>query len=228
MPAPDHASTTGWRNILTRRYTLAVTRDSSETRRRLIAAADQLFYGQGIRAVGVDAVAEAAGVTKRTLYYHFASKDDLIAAYLEARDLPTLGRYQSLIAGPGEPATRQVRGIFEQLARFARTPHWRGCSFLRAASEFANLPGHPARVVAARHKKRFEGWLKGVLVADGFASAADLARQIMILFDGAIAQILIHRDPSYALSAAEAATALLKGKAKSKRPRLLPRRNRDK
>ena len=56
-----------------------MARDSSKTRRRLIAAADGLFYGQGIRAVGVDAVAKAAGVTKRTLYYHFASKDDLIA-----------------------------------------------------------------------------------------------------------------------------------------------------
>src|SRR5690349_885095 len=117
-----------------------MARDSSKTRRRLIAAADGLFYGQGIRAVGVDTVAEAAGVTKRTLYYHFASKDDLIAAYLEARDLPTLGRYQGLISRPGEPATRQVRGIFEQLAKHAKNPLWRGCSFLRAASEFANLP----------------------------------------------------------------------------------------
>src|SRR4029077_7131780 len=69
-------STKGLGNILTSRYALLMTRDSSETRRRLIAAADGLFYGQGIRAVGVDAVAEAAGVTKRTLYYHFASKDD--------------------------------------------------------------------------------------------------------------------------------------------------------
>jgi AcrR family transcriptional regulator len=217
MLALNHASTNGWLNTLTRRYTLAVTRDSAETRRRLIAAADHLFYGQGIRAVGVDAVAEAAGVTKRTLYYHFASKDDLIAAYLEERDLPTLGRYQGLIPGPGEPATRQVRRIFEQLRRHAKDPLWRGCSFLRAASEFANLPGHPARVVAARHKKRFEGWLKGVLVADGFAKAAVLARQLMILFDGAVAQILIHRDPSYALSASDAAAALLNCRAKSKR-----------
>ena len=123
---------------------------------------------------------------------------------------------------------RQVRGIFEQLEKFARTPHWRGCSFLRAASEFANLPGHPARVVAARHKKRFEGWLKGVLAADGYAKAPDLARQLMILFDGAIAQILIHRDPSYAQSASDAAAALLNRGAKSKRRRSAPRRKRGK
>jgi AcrR family transcriptional regulator len=194
-----------------------MARDSSETRRRLIAAADGLFYGQGIRAVGVDAVAEAAGVTKRTLYYHFASKDDLIAAYLEERDLPTLGRYQGLIPEPGEPAARQVRRIFEQVGKNAKDPSWRGCSFLRAAAELANLPGHPARVVAARHKKRFEGWLNGILTADGFTEAADLARQIMILFDGAVAQILVHRDASYALSAGDAASTLLNRMNKSKR-----------
>lgn len=214
---PAHCPRSGWRNTLTSEYTLIVARDSSETRRRLIAAADGLFYGQGIRAVGVDAIAEAAGVTKRTLYYHFASKDELIAAYLEGRDLPTLGRYQGLIPEPGEPAARQVRRIFEQLGKNAKDPRWRGCSFLRAAAEFANLPGHPARVVAAGHKKRFEGWLKGILVADGFAEAAALARQLMILFDGAVAQILIHRDPSYAISAADAASTLLDRTSRSKR-----------
>ena len=206
-------------NTLTSRYTLVMARDSSKTRRRLIAAADGLFYGQGIRAVGVDAVAEAAGVTKRTLYYHFASKDDLIAAYLEERDLPTLGRYQALIPEPGKPAARQVQRIFEQLATKSNDPRWRGCSFLRAAVEFANLPGHPARVVASRHKKRFEGWLEEILDADGFAEAADLARQLMILFDGAIAEILIHRDSSYALSAGRAASALLNRANKSKKKR---------
>lgn len=186
-----------------------MTKDSSETRRRLIAAADGLFYRQGIRAVGVDAVAEAAGVTKRTLYYHFASKDDLIAAYLEERDLPTLGRYQGEIPEGGESAVRQVRRIFEQLGKKANDPRWRGCSFLRAAAEFANLPGHPARVVAARHKKRFEAWLEGILAAERFGEATVLARQLMTLFDGAVAQILVHRDPSYALSAADAASTLL-------------------
>jgi AcrR family transcriptional regulator len=212
-------STKGLESILTSRYTFPMARDSSKTRRRLIAAADGLFYGQGIRAVGVDAVAEAAGVTKRTLYYHFASKDDLIAAYLEERDLPTLGRYQGMIPEGGAPAARRIRRIFEQLGKNAENPRWRGCSFLRAAAEFANLPGHPARVVAARHKRRFEAWLEEVLAADGFGEGAALARQLMILLDGAVAQILIHRDPSYALSAADAALTLLKRANKSKKRR---------
>ena len=68
-----------------------MARDSTVTRAQIIQAADDLFYGAGIRSASVDAIAEKAGVTKRTLYYHFRSKDDLIAAYLAARDEPTLG-----------------------------------------------------------------------------------------------------------------------------------------
>ena len=68
------------------------------TRERIIAAASKLFYGQGIRNVGMDLIAEKAGVTKRTLYYHFRSKDDLVAAYLDARDQPNLALFQRWFA----------------------------------------------------------------------------------------------------------------------------------
>src|SRR5689334_18384338 len=71
---------------------------AAETRDGMISAADELFYGEGIRSVSVDAIAERAGVTKRTLYYHFASKDELIAAYLDRRDGATLTRYQAWFA----------------------------------------------------------------------------------------------------------------------------------
>ena len=124
-----------------------------------------------------------------------------------------------MIPEGGAPAARRIRRIFEQLGKNAEDPRWRGCSFLRAAAEFANLPGHPARVVAARHKRRFVAWLEEVLAADGFGEAAALARQLMILLDGAVAQILIHREPSYALSAADAASMLLKRTNKSKKRR---------
>jgi AcrR family transcriptional regulator len=192
-------------------------RDPSKTRRKLIAAADALFYNQGMRAVGVDAIARAAGVTKRTLYYHFKTKDELIAAYLDGRDKPTLGRYQSLIAETRESAALRVQRVFEHLGKSCQDRQWRGCSFLRAAAEFANLPGHPTRLIAAKHKKRFESWLEDILRADGITEAAILARQIMILFDGAVAQILIHRDPGYASSAAKAAASLIRGGKRQKR-----------
>jgi hypothetical protein len=80
---------------------------------------------------------------------------------------------------------------------------------LRAAAELANSPGHPALKVGSAHKKKFESWLAGRITAEGLDNAALRARQIMILLEGAVAQILIHRDPSYAQAAGQAAAMLL-------------------
>lgn len=186
-----------------------MARDSSGTRKRIIEAADELFYGEGIQSVGVDAIAERAGITKRTLYYHFKSKDELIAAYLEARSGPSLERFQRWVDGSDGSLAQQVAGMFAKLAAWARDPRWKGCGFARAAAELAGLPGHPALAFAAQHKKSFEAWLADRFRREGVADAAALARQIMVLLDGAMTQILIHRDPSYAHAAAKAAVALL-------------------
>ena len=114
------------------------------TRDRIVSAASKLFYSEGIRAVSVDAVAEKAGITKRTLYYHFDSKDDLIAAYLEMRDQPNLALFKRWFAETDGDAADKVRGVFFNLARAARHPRWKGCGFLRTSAELANMPGHPA------------------------------------------------------------------------------------
>jgi AcrR family transcriptional regulator len=190
-------------------YNPDMARDSSATRQRIIAAAGELFYGEGIQSVSVDAIAGKAGVTKRTLYYHFKSKDHLIAAYLEARDVQTLDRYRRWLDRADGPLTQQIAGMFQKLASYARSPEWKGCGFARAAAELAGAPGHPALAIAARHKKGFEAWLGSVLASEGIANAAALARQLMILVDGAITQVLIHRDPSYADAAGKAAVALI-------------------
>ncbi|MCC7273676.1 MAG: TetR/AcrR family transcriptional regulator [Alphaproteobacteria bacterium] len=186
-----------------------MARDPAATRTRILDAAETLFYGEGIRTVGVDAIAAQAGVTKRTLYQHFPSKDALIAAYVEARDGPTLGRYRALVGPAGLPAADQLRRVFAYLAGVVADGRWKGCGFVRAVAELAGQPGHPALAVAAGHKKRFEAWLESVLAADGVAAPATLARQVMILLDGTVTQSLIHRDPAYADAAAAAALALL-------------------
>jgi AcrR family transcriptional regulator len=183
-------------------------RDSTITRTHIIQAADDLFYGEGIRSASVDAIAERAGVTKRTLYYHFRSKDDLIAAYLEARDEPTLARYEAWLDTQGTLA-EQITGFFEKLAQVANSAKWKGCGFLRAAAELASSPGHPALKIGSAHKKKFESWLAGRISGEGLEDAALRARQLVILLDGAVAQMLIHRDPLYALAAGKAAAALL-------------------
>ncbi len=190
---------------------------ANTTRERIVAAASKLFYGQGVRAVSVDAVAEKAGLTKRTFYYHFASKDDLIAAYLERRDQPNLGLFRHWFTESGGELPDKVAAIFRTLGQAARRPAWKGCGFLRTAAELADMPGHPAIRIGIAHKKRFEDWLKTVFEADGIREAELLARQVLLLLDGCFATVLLNRDPSYMDSAAAAAATLVRA-AQAQRP----------
>ena len=184
-------------------------RPSEPTRERIIQAANALFYSEGIRRVSVDEVAAKAGLTKRTLYYHFKSKDDLIAAYLAARDQPNLALFRKWLAEAGGGLPARVEAIFRNLARAARHPKWKGCGFLRTSAELANMPGHPAITIGAAHKKKFEDWLRVTFEADGILDPLRLARQILLLLDGSFAVVLLHRDPSYMETAGEAARSLI-------------------
>ena len=193
-----------------------MTGTSNPTRERIISAASKLFYSEGIRAVSVDAVAEKAGLTKRTLYYHFRSKDDLIAAYLAARDQPNLALFKRWFDETDGDLPAKVQAIFIHLARNASHPKWKGCGFLRTSAELANLPGHPAIKIGAAHKKKFEAWLRVTFEEAGIASAAPLARQILLLLDGSFAVVQLHRDPSYMETAGEAASSLVEAALKAK------------
>jgi len=174
------------------------------TKDRILEAAAKLFYREGVRAVSVDAIAEKAGVTKRTLYYHFRSKDDLIAAYLEGRDQPNLTLFKRWFAEAEGSVAEKIEAIFRNLAQSARHPAWKGCGFLRTSVELIEFPGHPAIVAGRAHKKHVEDWLCEV------AGHRETARQIILLMDGAFSVVLLHRDPSY-LEAAGAAAASLVG-----------------
>lgn len=186
-----------------------MTRPSDQTRTRIIQAASELFYNEGIRGVSVDAVAEKAGLTKKTLYYHFRSKDDLVAAYLAARDQPNLALFQRWFEEAEGGLPDKVAAIFAKLARSVRHPKWRGCGFLRTTAELANLPGHPAIKIGAAHKKKFEDWLRVIFETAQLDGAAELARQMLLLLDGSFAVVLLHRDASYMESAGQAARALI-------------------
>ncbi len=179
------------------------------TRDRIVAAASDLFYGEGIRAVSVDAVAEKAGVTKRTLYYHFASKDELIAAYLQQREQPNLARFRRWYMEAEGGVAEKTRAVFRNLARAARRPTWKGCAFLRTSAELANMPGHPAMKIGAAHKKDFESWFTALFEAEGLTGPALLARQVVLLLDGSFAVVLLHRDPAYMEAAGDAAFGLV-------------------
>ncbi len=186
-------------------------RDGSITRNRILETANRLFYADGIRATGVDAIAEGAGVTKRTLYYHFRSKDDLIEAYLVARDQPNLDAFRKWFDAAEGDISDKIGAVFDGIARATRHPKWRGCGFLRTAGELANLPGHPAIKAGAAHKKRIEAWLAGELADRGSNSPDSLARQLVLLIDGAFSSMLVHHDPAYVTEAGAAARALVSG-----------------
>jgi AcrR family transcriptional regulator len=164
----------------------------------------------------VDAVAAKAGVTKRTLYYHFNSKDELVAAYLEARDQPNLILFRRRFAETEGGLAAKVQGIFRNLASSARHPKWKGCGFLRTSAELANMLGHPAMKIGAAHKKKLEDWLRITFEAEGTGNESLLARQIILLLDGSFAAVLLHRDPSYMEAAGEAAFSLIDAALKAR------------
>lgn len=192
---------------------------ATSTRDRIIAAANRLFYDDGIRSVSVDAVADKAGVTKRTLYYHFKSKDDLIAAYLEGRDQPNLALFKKWFEDVRGGLPAKVQAIFDHLARSVRHPRWRGCGFLRTSAELANMPGHPAIKIGAAHKRKFEAWLQAEFATAGLQDAALLARQVALLLDGCFAAVLLHRDAAYMEAAGLAARKLVSSAKKKAAPK---------
>lgn len=173
-------------------------------------AAYEVFYKAGFNRASVDAIAEAAGVTKRTFYYHFDSKDALIAAVLDAQHELVLARIQRWAKrASGDPA-RIVEVLFEEFAAWAKKPGWQGSGFTRVTMELADLPGHPARAAARRHKTAIEGWLAEQLAQSGIVRGSrDLARQVMLLIEGCHSLVLIHGDPSYTDSASKAAQILV-------------------
>jgi len=184
-------------------------RSKRSAKDRILDAANKLFYREGIRAVSVDAIAEQAGLTKKTIYYHFTSKDELVAAYLQSRDQPNLDLFRTWFQEADGGLPEKVAAIFLNLAQSARHPKWKGCGFLRTAGELANLPGHPAMKVGAAHKKKFEAWLAQELTDHHINNADNLARQIVLLMDGAFSTMLVHRDPAYAEEAGQAASSLV-------------------
>ena len=165
-------------------------------------------------------IAARTGVTKRTVYYHFRSKDELITAYLQARDGPTVARIAGWLDETEGAVERRVAHMFDKLARAVRNPRWKGCGFLRAAAELATTPGHPALKVGSAHKKTLETRLASVLSAAGLSDANLLACQIMILLDGAVSEMLVHRDAAYIDAAGRAAVSLLANqKSRTRRAR---------
>lgn len=177
-------------------------------RERLLAAASELFYRQGIRSVGVDEIVTAADVAKMSLYRAFPSKDELVAAYLREHDARYWRAWDRILAEhPGKPR-QQLLALFRALARRATRPGWRGCPFTNAATEFPE-PDHPARHVAEANKRELRRRLSDLARAAGARHAETLADQLVLLFEGAYSSVQTFGPEGPAARVAEAAEALL-------------------
>jgi AcrR family transcriptional regulator len=177
----------------------------------LLGATSELTYDNGITGTGVDAIAARAGVTKRTLYQHFGSKDRLVTEALNARHrrailaLETNARRRA--EETGEPA---ILALFDVIENALGTKSKAGCAFINASLEI-NRPGHPVREAALAHLRAREALVRQFLAEAG-VDDAELAAQVALLVDGAYAVGGSRRDPAAARHAKVAAAALLAGR----------------
>ena len=170
---------------------------SASARARLLAAAAECFYDHGVNGTGIDTITAAAGVAKMSLYNNFASKDDLVVAYLEARHEEWLGLYRRRLAGATD-ARQRVAAVFDAYVDHAEMAYrhgFRGCGLLNAAAE---LPaGAPGRQLVRRHKEEVEALLaKHVAELDEVPAerVADLAEELSFLLEGAMARAGLEGD----------------------------------
>jgi AcrR family transcriptional regulator len=181
----------------------AAKTDASKTdmKERILQTADRLFYLRGIRAIGVDTIAAEIGISKRTLYNHFPSKDALITAYLKRR---------FVVANPSEkPPVAQILGYFDALERRFSSKDFRGCPFVNAVAELGP-EDRAVKKIAIAFKESRRLWFRDLLKQLDVTDAEALATQLVLLVDGSIAQDLVRDDPAMARAAKAAATVLLK------------------
>ncbi len=165
--------------------------DKTPTRERLLKAAAALFYSDGVGATGIDAITARAGVAKMSLYNNFASKADLVSAYIEARHAEWRDLYRERLKAANAPRER-VLAVFDSYvdhAAFAYERGFRGCGLLNAAAE---LPvGDPGRAAVARQKEEVQRLFKQHLSEMQPASAAWVeatAEHLSFLLEGAMAR----------------------------------------
>jgi AcrR family transcriptional regulator len=168
-----------------------------DVREKILAAASALFYRRGVHAVGVDLVVAEAGVAKTSLYRHFGTKDDLVAAFLAREDHDFWGTWDRVAAEHEQDARAELDAHLEWIGERLGRPSYRGCPQINVAAEFP-AADHPARLVALNHKREMRRRLKDIASRLGARRPAELAGQLALLVNGAFvsAQVV---EPSEAV-----------------------------
>ena len=158
--------------------------EKKPVRQRILETASEMFYRDGIRAVGIDAVIERSGVAKMSLYRNFPSKDALVTAWLEDRNEFFWRRWDKVEASRPDDPRGQIEAILDMVAESASHRKWRGCPFLNTGTEFPE-PDHPARAVILANKRAVRERLRALSNAAGARNPDLLAQQLQLLIDGA-------------------------------------------
>jgi AcrR family transcriptional regulator len=186
----------------------------ASARDRLLAAANELFYAEGIQTVGVDRIIEHAGVSRGSFYNNFESKEQLIHTYLLGWRERTTTRLSQAIAKHGDPR-RKILAVFDTQAEQFHQPDFNGCAFVTASSE-APAGGH-----IERDATEFRAWMRTMFTdlaeQTGAADSDQLARQLHVLYDGAGLTARMDQAPDIA-TATRAAVETLLGTATSPTP----------
>jgi AcrR family transcriptional regulator len=182
-------------------------KSEGSARDRLLAAADELFYEEGVHTVGIDRVIQRAGVAKASLYSAFGSKEELVVAYLQGRAEERARRITQRIARHDGPRAR-ILSVFDSLGERVAEPGFRGCAFVNASAE-----GPPGDSKVRRVCRGSREWLRGIftgLAGDlGASDPALLGRQLVLIYDGAMMGASMDRDPAIARQGRAMAEALL-------------------
>jgi AcrR family transcriptional regulator len=193
------------------------TVSNRSARDRLLDAACELFYEQGVHTVGIDPIIERAGVAKATLYSAFGSKEELVRAYLEARHMSRRATVLAKMALHDDPRGKLL-ALFDVLVTTVKQPEFRGCAFANASAESG------PDSAAAEVTRKVRAWLLEVMAeqaaALGAKDPAALARQLTLLYDGALVQSRLDRGPAAATAAKLAAQVLID--AAWRKPRARP------
>ena len=174
-------------------------------RERLLAAANELFYAEGVHTVGIDRVIEKAGVAKASLYNTFGSKDELVRAYLEHRHEVVAARITRYLERYGTPRERLL-GVLEAQGEIYADPGFRGCAFAAASAE---SPGEAVSRATGDYRAWVRGLFTGLAREAGAANPEKLARQLHMLYDGASLSARTDHDPAISVDARAAAETLL-------------------
>jgi AcrR family transcriptional regulator len=159
--------------------------DRPSMRERIIEAAADLFYTQGIRAVSAEKIIARVGITKVTFYRHFPTKDELIVTYLERRAAWERAAIAGARHASGGSASEVFRMVAEGIGAESCSPGFRGCPFINAAAEYAD-PEHPVRQAVDTHRRWFKAAIEEMLEELDVTDTSDVADQLVMLRDGAM------------------------------------------